>query len=185
MSATEQFQLLLSNLGGGHVPAILIDLDGVIIDNSHRLHHIVKTVDGKQTERHDADWAAFHAAAPQDTAGVFAPIITRLIRFGVYAPIFLSARIEIESGTRERILNTVRSALNTHTLPDWSLILREQGSKEPPPQFKGRIIDAMQAAGIEIAFALDDSHANCLQFKGRGIPTLRAYNHLADDAYHY
>jgi hypothetical protein len=39
MSATEQFQRLLSNLGGGHVPAILIDLDGVIIDNSHRLHH--------------------------------------------------------------------------------------------------------------------------------------------------
>ena len=51
---------------------------------------------------------------------------------------------------------TVRSALNTPSLPDWSLVLREQSSTEPPPQFKNR-----------------------------GIPTTRAYNHLADDAYHY
>ena len=172
-------QLILSGK-----PVALIDLDGVIIDNNHRLPHISHAVDGKQAPRQDADWAAFHAAAHLDTPGIFVPVVRRMIMYGMYTPIFLSARIEVEYGTHASILKQVREALGAH-IPHWSLLLRPQGSTEPAPEFKGRIIDMLLERKVQIDLAVDDSHANCLQFKARGIPTLRMYNHLPEDGYHY
>jgi len=165
-------------------PVALIDIDGVVLNNNHRLHHIVETgADGKQRPRSDPDWKAFHAAAHLDTPGVFAPIVRDLI-IGQYYPIFLTARVEIWDTTRSNLVQMLSAAIQYPIDPRF-IILRDRDSSWPADKFKAHIVSQMIMRGIKIGVALDDSHANCQAYRLMGIPVLRAYNHLREDALEY
>ena len=167
------------------VPAILIDIDGVILDNTHRLHHIVCVgEDGRQAPRLDADWTAFHGEAHKDTPGAYVDFVKTLVVSGAYVPVFLTARVEIWTDTRATLMAKINEVLGLN-FPDVSVIMRERKSMFPAPAFKDHIVQRMLERGIKIGFALDDSHQNCLEFRARGIPTFRAYNHLSEDAWNY
>ena len=179
-------KMLQEDMQVGNRVVAIFDIDGVVLDINHRLPHITHVVDGKQVYRPDADWDTFHSLQHQDTTGKFAALVRRLSSSGLFVPVFLSARVELNA----RIRGDLCARLNWGNgcpvlMEEWSLILRPEGSNETPKLFKGRVVDMMLERKIDIALAVDDSHENCLEFMKRGIPTLRAYNHLTPDSWEY
>lgn len=162
---------------------MLVDIDGVVLNNNHRLPHIVDTgPDGRQVTRADADWQTFHSLGHLDTPGVFAPVVEDLIR--VYIPIFLTARVEIWEHTRKALADQLSGALGRTINPNL-IVFRERQASGRVKEFKRNFAKELIESGIRIGVAIDDSHENCEQFRSLGIPTLRAYNHLRDDALLY
>ena len=181
----EYTRKMLDVLETSPLPAMIIDIDGVVLNNAHRLHHIVCTdAEGNQQPRVDADWVEFHKAAHLDTPGDYAPLVKELIIQGVYAPVFLTARVEIWDTTRSRLADQLHQALG-FPVPLFSIIMRERQSSFTAHTFKNHITSLMLSRGVKVGMAIDDSHVNCLEFKALGIPTLRAYNHLREDALLY
>lgn len=180
------------------LPLAIIDIDGVILDNAHRLPHIVHTVDGKQTFKGaDANWAAFHGAAHLDTPGAFVPVLKQIIQAKAFHPVFLTARVERTSEVRnalhdhlERVLGynpQVHDVIMRRVDPEWDKDASDdaQGRKETHAEFKVRVVKFMQAEGCTIGLMVDDSHQNCWAAKELNIPVLRLYNHIDETSLHY
>ena len=175
----------------GQPQVAFIDIDGVLLDNAHRLHYICTPTDGDMPIRHDADWDTFHSQAHLDTPGAFTDMIRVLMTIPsrVIHPIFITARVAIKPETRLEVLEHLSRALKVQVISQ-ELILRApnpvpKAASEKPPLFKKRVAEMFLRANIKVAFAIDDSHANCMEFKGLGIPTLRAYNHINDGGFKY
>ena len=181
------------------LPLAIIDIDGVILDNAHRLHHIVHTVDGKQAFKGaQADWAAFHGAAHLDTPGAFVPVLQQIIAAKAFHPVFLTARVERTSDVRkalhdhlERVLGycpQVHDVIMRAVDPNWNKDASDaaQGRAETHAEFKARVLKSMMdQPNVRIGLLVDDSHANCLAVKALGVPTLRLYNHIDETSFHY
>ena len=162
-------------------PVALIDVDGVMQDNAHRLAHICHEVNGVQKKLKNADWGTFESLADQDAAGVFAPLVAGLAH--AFTPVYLTARVDRENGNKERLAAELRRITGLHYAPLLMRSLESLASRESAVDFKRGVLRTLTADGIAIAMAVDDSHDNCRMFMDFGIPSLRLYNHLAPTAY--
>ena len=115
-----------------------VDIDGVLADVRHRLHHVTGRA---------KDWDAFFAAAPQD------PLLEQgretVTRLGeVYDLVYLSGR-------PERCRDDTLAWLERHTLPSGELLLRPAGDRRPARLLKVQVLDRL-AASRPVAVLVDD-----------------------------
>lgn len=168
-----------------HKPLAIIDVDGVVQDNEHRLHHICEVVDGVERKKKNADWQAYMDAAEGDTPGVLVPLIASM--FQKYRVIYLTARVGNPEGAR-LMVNRLKEL---DLLNGCAVVMRapnhkgDNGSYVSATDYKKEFVEYLQSLGMNIAVAVDDSLKNCEMFRAAGIPTLRLYNHLPTHRYSY
>jgi hypothetical protein len=131
----------------------VVDIDGVVADVRHRLHH----VDGRPR-----DWPAFFAAAADD--GLLPEGDTTVHRLAeVYDVLYLSGR-------PERLRAVTEQWLRRHDLPEGRVLLRPDGDFRPSRTYKvealrrvaetrtvvvlvdddPRVLDAAREAGFDV-----------------------------------
>jgi len=134
----------------------VVDLDGVLADVRHRLHHV--------THR-PKNWGAFFRAAPDD------PVLDEGRRVvealaGVHDVVYLSGRPEFCRADTE-------AWLDRHGLPDAPIHLRPYGDHRPGRQFK---VDTLRdlARNRDIAVLVDDDPLVCDAARAAGFDVLPA-----------
>ncbi len=105
-----------------------VDIDGVLADVRHRLHHVTGST---------KDWAAFFAAAPRD------PLLEQgrdaVTRLGdAYDIVYLSGR-------PERCRRDTVDWLRHHALPTGEVLLRPTGDRRPARLLKVEVLDRLSA----------------------------------------
>lgn len=116
----------------------VIDIDGVVADVRHRLHHL---------ERRPKDWGGFFAAAVDDT-----PLYE-----GVALATDLARRHDVAwlTGRPERLRTTTARWLDDHGLPAGELFLRADVDRRPARLYKLGVLRRLTARQIA-AFVDDD-----------------------------
>lgn len=134
----------------------VVDLDGVVADVRHRLHHV---------KRRPKDWGAFFRAAPDD------PVLDEGRRVvealaGVHDVVYLSGRPEFCRAETEEWLER-------HELPVAPIHLRPWGDRRPSRDFK---VEALRrfARERDIAVLVDDDPLVCEAARAAGFDVLPA-----------
>lgn len=142
----------------------VVDIDGVLADVRHRLHHVTRT---------PKDWAAFFAAAPAD------PLLEQgretVVRLGeVFDIVYLSGRPE---HCREDTVTWLRQ----HSLPDGAVHLRPRGDRRPARLLKVEVLNRL-AGDRPVAVLVDDDPLVLEAARDAGYDVLPAdWMHGADD----
>ena len=138
------------------LPLAIVDIDGVVADVRHRLHHI---------ERRRKDWDGFFAAAvddPPHEEGL--AIVARLA--ADHEVVFLTGRPERCRADTERWLDD-------HGLGGHRLLMRPEGTRRPAAEVKREVLERL-AAGREVAVVVDDDPDVLAAMAAAGHPTFHA-----------
>jgi hypothetical protein len=139
------------------LPALaVVDIDGVLADVRHRLHHL-----------HGArkDWDAFFAAAPEDDLlEEGRAVVERLAQD--YELVYLSGR-------PGRCRDDTVAWLNGHGLPPGRVLLRPDRDRRPARVFKLEQL-AHLAGEHAVAVLVDDDPAVCTAARKRGFTVFQA-----------
>jgi hypothetical protein len=138
-------------------PAVaVVDIDGVLADVRHRLHHLGGT---------RKDWDAFFAAAPDDEPLVEGrAVVERLAQ---------DHQLVYLSGRPERYRDDTVAWLDGHDLPPGQVMLRPDGDRRPARMFKlERLVEL--AADRAVAVVVDDDPAVCTAARKRGFIVFQA-----------
>ena len=137
-------------------PLAVIDLDGVVADVRHRLHH----VSGKRR-----DWDAFFDGISDD------PVLPE----GRAVVDRLAADHEIVylTGRPARTRDATDEWLARHGLPHGQVIMRPECDRRPARLLKPRLLRSL-AVGRQIAVVVDDDAEVCVALERSGWPVLRA-----------
>ena len=144
---------------GGPAPpsAAVFDLDGVLADVRHRLHHVAA-----RPKR----WDAFFAAAPQDPP----------LAEGLAAVAEASARghvIVYLTGRPERCRDGPVTWLAAHGLPEGELFMRDDTDRRPARFTKVARLRRL-ARRLRVAVLVDDDEAVVDAVRAAGFPVLHA-----------
>ena len=144
---------------GGPAPpsAAVFDLDGVLADVRHRLHHVAA-----RPKR----WDAFFAAAPQDPP----------LAEGLAAVAEASARghvIVYLTGRPERCRDDTLTWLAAHGLPEGELFMRDDADRRPARLTKVAHLRRL-ARRMSVAMLVDDDTAVVEAVRAAGFPVLHA-----------
>jgi hypothetical protein len=116
----------------------VIDIDGVVADVRHRLHHL---------RGRPKDWESFFAAAPEDPLlEQGREVVTRLAEG--YDVLYLSGR-------PERCRADTETWLRRHHLPEGRVLLRRAGDRRPARLVKVEILRRL-AAERTVGLLVDD-----------------------------
>jgi len=137
-------------------PLAVIDLDGVVADVRHRLHHL---------DARPRDWDAFFAGIPDDP--VLAEGLAVLERL---AP---DHEVVYLTGRPERTRAATEAWLRRHRLPRGRLIMRSERDRRPARVTKPGLLREL-AGGRRIAVVVDDDPEVCAALKRAGWPVLVA-----------
>lgn len=143
----------------------VIDIDGVLADVRHRLHHL-------SGRRHD--WDAFFAAAPQD--GVLAEGRSEIDRA-------LAEDLDIVylTGRPERCRAATAAWLAEHDFPAAPLRMRPEHDRRPAREFKVEALREMAAESV-VARVIDDDDAVVAAIASAGFVVVHAgWMHSAPD----
>ena len=134
----------------------VIDLDGVVADVRHRLHHL---------DARPRDWNAFFAAMSDD------PVLPE----GRAVVDRLAADHEIVylTGRPERTRPATEAWLKRHRLPRGDVIMRRERDRRPARVTKPALLRKL-AAGRQIAVVVDDDPEVCAALTADGWPVLVA-----------
>ena len=137
-------------------PLAVIDLDGVVADVRHRLHH----VSGKSR-----NWDAFFDGIAGD------PVLPE----GRAVVDRLAADHEIVylTGRPERTRAQTDEWLVRHELPQGQVIMRPEGDRRPARVLKPRLLRSL-AAGRQVAIVVDDDEAVCAALQRAGWQVMHA-----------
>ena len=117
----------------------VVDLDGVVADVRHRLHHL---------SRGGKDWPAFFAAAADD--GLLAEGSETVHRLAeVYDVAYLSGR-------PERLRAVTQRWLHQQQLPDGQLLLRPDGDYRPSRVYKVEALRGLAETRTVVVLVDDD-----------------------------
>jgi len=116
----------------------VVDLDGVLADVRHRLHHV---------SAQPKDWGAFFAAAPDDPVLEEGRRVVEALA-QVHEVVYLSGRPEMCRTATERWLVD-------HGLPQAPVLLRPFSDRRPARMIKVEALDRL-AEGRSIAVLVDD-----------------------------
>ncbi|WP_051113952.1 hypothetical protein [Actinopolymorpha alba] len=142
--------------GSSNHTVAVVDIDGVLADVRHRLHHLAVT---------PKDWDRFFAAAPSDPAFAegFAVVRELADRYGI---VYLSGR-------PERCRQPTERWLTRHDAPPGRLILRRAGDRRPARQVKVGELRRIAKAST-VAVLVDDDPAVCAAARAAGFPVFEA-----------
>lgn len=137
-------------------PLAVIDLDGVVADVRHRLHHI---------SGRPKNWSAFFAGVGDDPVlAEGRAVVERLA--GDHEIVYLTGR-------PERTRTATEDWLVRHALPRGRLLMRSDDDRRPARQLKPRLLKTL-ARGHEVAVVVDDDPDVCDALTAAGWPVLRA-----------
>lgn len=134
----------------------VVDLDGVLADVRHRLHHLASN---------PKDWAAFFAAAVDD------PVLEE--GRAVADRLALDHKLLYMSGRPELCRSDTESWLRRHHLPQAPLWLRPEGDRRPAQQLKVQLLRRL-AHDQRVAVLVDDDPAVCAAAEHAGFTVFRA-----------
>jgi phosphoglycolate phosphatase-like HAD superfamily hydrolase len=134
----------------------VFDIDGVLADVTHRLHHL----QGRRK-----NWAAFFAAAGHD------PLLPEgraraVAAAQAHALVYLSGR-------PERLRRVTQSWLDRHDLPSGAVLLRPNRDHRPARLLKPELLERVRSAG-PVALVVDDDAEVCAVLAERGYPVVHA-----------
>jgi hypothetical protein len=141
---------------GPEAPLAVVDIDGVLADVRHRLHHL---------DRRPKDWGSFFAEAGGDS-----PLAEGL---AVAAELAREHRIVYLSGRPEWLRATTQHWLARHGLPPGELRLRPAGDRRPARSLKVGVLRRL-ARTARVAVLVDDDAAVCQAARDAGFPVLEA-----------
>lgn len=137
-------------------PYAVVDLDGVLADVDHRLHHL---------ERNPKDWAAFFAGIGDDPVHPEGLAVARE----------LAAEHEVVylSGRPERTRSVTEGWLRRHGAPPGRVLLRRDGDRRPARVVK---IGALRRLAAErpVVILVDDDPAVCRAARAAGFTVMEA-----------
>ena len=137
-------------------PLAVFDVDGVLADVRHRLHHV---------EGRPKDWDAFFAAAPHD------PVLQEGRRLLLEAA--RDCEVVYVTGRPERCRADTEAWFAQHGLPSGALHMRRDSDRAPAAVGKPRWL-ARAARGRVVAVVVDDDPAVCDAYEAAGHRVLRA-----------
>jgi phosphoglycolate phosphatase-like HAD superfamily hydrolase len=137
-------------------PIAVLDLDGVLADVRHRLHHL---------ERQPKNWAAFFAAAARD------PLLPE--GAAVAAQLVADHEIVYLTGRPERCRPDTLDWLGRHGLPEGELIMRSNNDRRPAAQVKVGHLRTLRKRAT-LAVLIDDDPEVITAAISAGVPTLLA-----------
>ncbi len=143
-------------MSDGARPLAVIDIDGVLADVRHRLHHL---------ERRPKDWGRFFAAASQDP----------LLEVGAETVAQLSEVCEIVylSGRPEHCRRDTTAWFARHGLPEGELLLRPSGDFRPAKDVKVEALRRL-ARRAPVTVLVDDDPAVLAAAQAAGFDVLPA-----------
>ncbi len=144
------------NQEAGRRPLAIVDIDGVVADVRHRLHHL---------ERRPKDWDAFFAAAvddPPHDEGL--AIVARLDED--HEVVFVTGRPGWLREATERWLDE-------HGLGGHRLVMRSPRDRAPARVVKPQLV-ARLADGRTVGIVVDDDEEVLEAMRGRGWPVFHA-----------
>jgi hypothetical protein len=137
-------------------PLAVFDVDGVLADVRHRLHHL---------DAHPKRWDAFFAAARHD-----APLPQGL---ALAAEAERDCEVVYVTGRPERCRADTLAWFARHGLPQGDLHMRSDRDRSPARVGKPRWL-RRAARGRVVAFVVDDDLAVCDAYEAAGYRVLRA-----------
>jgi phosphoglycolate phosphatase-like HAD superfamily hydrolase len=137
-------------------PYAVIDVDGVLADVGHRLHHL---------ERRPKDWAAFFAGLDDDPLLLEGLAVARRLS-EAHRLVYLSGRPE---RTRARTL----AWLERHDAPPGRVLLRGDQDRRPARVLKVGVLRRL-AARADVAVLVDDDPQVCAAARAAGFTVLEA-----------
>lgn len=137
-------------------PIAVMDLDGVLADVRHRLHHL---------DRRPKDWDAFFAGAAEDP-----PLDEGLKLAGE-----LGAGHELVyvTGRPERCRSDTEGWLRRHGLPPGRVVMRSDGDRRPARIVKSAVLAGL-ARTAAVAVVVDDDPEVCAALRAAGHPVREA-----------
>jgi beta-phosphoglucomutase-like phosphatase (HAD superfamily) len=142
--------------GSGSVGVAVVDIDGVVADVRHRLHHL---------RSRPARWDRFFASAGDDPLLEVGSDVVRELA-AAYPVVWLSGRPEEQRDLTERWLAA-------HQLPAGRLLLRPTGDYRPAAQLKLEVVHTL-ADTVGVAAVLDDDPAVVRALRAAGFPVVLA-----------
>ncbi len=133
-----------------------VDLDGVVADVRHRLHHI----EGSQK-----DWDAFFAGIPDDTVHPEGLAVARELA--------REHEIVYLSGRPERTRTATEEWLDRHGVPPGTVLLRRDDDRRPARITKVGILRRL-ATERPVAVLVDDDPAVCRAAREAGFTVMEA-----------
>ena len=143
---------------------ILMDLDGVICDNSHRAH----LVPPKDQQHRNEAWRPFVAEGGND-----APIEAGIAMLEIFAEAKTHGILVVTSRQQTFYTETYKW-LNRYVKDAPEVIFRPDDCHLPPAEWKRRVVKHLQGLGYDLAFAVDDDPAIVEMYIAEGIPAYRA-----------
>jgi hypothetical protein len=137
-------------------PYAAVDLDGVLADVEHRLHHL---------QRRPKNWDAFFAGIADDPAHPEGLAVARELA-GAHELVYLSGR-------PERTRHDTEEWLRRHDAPPGRVLLRRDGDRRPARVTKIGILRRL-AAERPVAVLVDDDPAVCQAARDAGFTVLEA-----------
>jgi hypothetical protein len=137
-------------------PLAVIDIDGVVADVRHRLHHL---------QQRPKDWDAFFAAAGDDP-----PLPEGL---AVVRQLAEDHDVVYLTGRPERLRAVTQRWLAANDLPHGELHMRKHRDRRPARVTKPRLLEQL-ARRRSVAVVVDDDLAVCAAYEAAGFPVLRA-----------
>lgn len=136
---------------------VIFDLDGTLADAAHRLHHI---------QNGSRNWDAFFAGCVDDP--VIEPIrdLANLVARQGY-------KIVLVSGRSDAVREQTKEWLARHAVPYFELHMRPAGDCRQDFVVKSEVLDALLAAGNDIAFVIDDRPSVVAMWRERGLTCLQ------------
>jgi hypothetical protein len=138
------------------LPLAIVDIDGVVADVRHRLHHV---------ERQPKDWDAFFAAAGDDPPHDEGTILVGKLQ-ATHEIVFLTGRPR----SLERV---TRAWLDRHGLGEHRLVMRPPGDRRPAAQVKLALLRRL-AEDRTVGVVIDDDQRVVDAMTAAGYPTLLA-----------
>jgi hypothetical protein len=150
---------------------VVCDIDGVLADCSHRLHHIKKE---------PPDWEAFFAECPDDKAisvgiALLDQLVDAMYSMGSVVDdiYFVTGRTEEwRRETRRWLVDNITN-YSTFGLSDEYLIMRPEGDHRPDYVFKGEAYDKIAEENPDCSLLIiDDNICNVEEAVKRGYTAL-------------
>ncbi|HEV2891223.1 MAG TPA: hypothetical protein VGX28_12680 [Frankiaceae bacterium] len=138
------------------LPLAIVDIDGVVADVRHRLHHI---------ESSPKNWGAFFARADRDP-----PLAEGVERVRALAD---THEVVYLTGRPERLRRVTAAWLERHGIGGHELVMRRHGDFRPAKLAKAEELRRL-ADGRTVAVVLDDDPEVCEALRAEGWPVEQA-----------
>lgn len=143
--------------------AVIFDMDGTLVDVSHRVHHL----DGEK------DWKAFHDAMEYDTPVEAIVLLARIVKAARLNGEELAVLVVTARHDDPRYERMTRDCLMLHDVPFDRLYMRADTDTRPDHVIKREILQRILDDGYEPVLAVDDRPEVVKMWRDHGIVTLQ------------